>query len=136
MSAQSTSLLGYGLYFIDVFACVLFCLTLALIGARFGHERTVAVDLPDMKRPDASGTALAAPSITVRSRAGELEIFFEGERLTLRDLERRLREATPPALMVRAEESPLSRVVAVAHEAGVLDIQLAYEVTREEDRPR
>ena len=72
MSAQSTSLLGYGLYFIDVLACLLFCITLALIGARFGQERTVAVDLPEMKPADASGTALAAPSITVRSLAGML----------------------------------------------------------------
>ncbi len=136
MSAQSTSLLGYGLYFIDVFACLLFCITLALVGARFGQERTVAVDLPDMKRRDASGTALEAPSVSVRSRAGELEIFFEGERVTLDEFETRLRGSTPPALVVRAEESPLARVVAVAHEAGVLDIQLAYQAKRSAEPSR
>ncbi len=43
MSARPTSLLGYGLYFIDVLACLLFAITLTLAGARFGHERTVAV---------------------------------------------------------------------------------------------
>ena len=36
MSAPSSPL-GLGLYFIDVLACLLFCLTLALVGARFAR---------------------------------------------------------------------------------------------------
>ena len=40
--------LGSGLYFIDVLACLLFCLALALVGARFGNEHSVEIEVaPD-----------------------------------------------------------------------------------------
>ena len=55
MSAQSTSLLGYGLYFIDVLACLLFCITLALVGARFGREQSVELELPRIEQSAVEG---------------------------------------------------------------------------------
>ena len=127
MSAQSSSLLGYGLYFIDVLACLLFCITLALVGARFGHELTVPVDLPRLEKGERTGTGLDGPSIAVRSESGELRFYLEGKNVTLEELEARLRAAPPPSVTIRSEESALSRVIAIAHAAGVTDIQLAYE---------
>ena len=136
MSAGTSSLLGYGLYFIDVLACLLFAITLALVGARFGHEQTVAVDLPEMERAPGRGTDLSGPSIVVRSDGDRIRILLEGEPLTLPELAARLRRAPPPSVVVRSEESTLSNVIAVAHAAGVHDIRLAYEARRSGgDRP-
>jgi biopolymer transport protein ExbD len=126
VSTQSTSLLGYGLYFIDVLACLLFCIVLALVGARFGTEQTVAVDLPRMEAAAEPGGDVSAPSITLRSEGQELRIYLEDEAMTLAELEARLRSAPPPSVVVRSEDSTLSSVIAVAHAAGVHDIQLAY----------
>ena len=129
MSA-ATSPLGVGLYFIDVLACLLFCITLALAGARFGREASLEIELPELDASAAAGAVLSAPALSVRGAGDEAVIFFEGERVTLADLEARLRAATPLAVVVRSEESALSRVIAVAHAAGVADIQLAYEAAR------
>ena len=136
MSAQSTSLLGYGLYFIDVLACLLFSVVLALVGARFGQEQTVSIDLPRMEPAASTGSDVAAPSITLRSEEDELRIYFEAEAVTLAELEERLRLAPPPSVIVRSEESTLSNVIAVAHAAGVHDIQLAYAVASTEKGER
>ena len=133
MSARSTSLLGYGLYFIDVLACLLFAVSLALVGARFGHEQTVPIELPRAERSDAVGSDVPQVSIAIRSSQDGPEIFLGEERLALDALEARLREAPPPAVVVRSEASTLSRVIAIAHGAGIRDIQLAYEVEREEE---
>ncbi len=130
MSAQSTSLLGYGLYFIDVLACLLFCITLALVGARFGREQTVALELPRMERTDGGGSDLSGPSIALRGEGEALEIFLDGERVTLDELAARLEGAPVPSVVVRSEASSLTRVIGVAHAAGVHDIQLAYETAR------
>ena len=127
MSARSTSLLGYGLYFIDVLACLLFCLTLALVGARFGRERSVELDLPHIEQSSESGADLPGIAVSVRSGEAGLEIFYEDERVSLSELETRLRRAPPPSIVVRSEESTLARVIAIAHGAGVHDIELAYE---------
>ena len=127
--SDSASPLGVGLYFVDVLACALFCITLALAGARFGREASVAIDLPELERSATRGAALSAPSVAVRGAGPAAELFFEGEPVTLEALEARLRAAPPPAVVVRSEESMLSRVIAVAHAAGVSDIQLAYEAT-------
>ncbi len=128
MSAHAS--MGVGLYFIDVFACTLFCLTLALVGARFGHEVTVPLDLPRTDATAASGSDLSGPSIAVRLREGEIELFFEDEPISFEELEQRLRAAPPPSVVVRSEESALARVIGVAHAAGVHDIRLAYETAR------
>ncbi len=128
MSAQAS--MGVGLYFIDVFACALFCLTLALVGARFGNEMTVPVDLPRMDAPAAKGSDLSGPSIAVRLHEGEIELFFEEEPVSFEELERRLRDAPPPSIVVRSEQSALARVIGTAHAAGVHDIRLAYETAR------
>ena len=130
MSAQSTSLLGYGLYFIDVLACLLFCITLALVGARFGREQTVALELPHMERTDGGGSDLSGPSIALRGEGEALEIFFDGERVTFDELSAQLEGAPVPAVVVRSEASSLTRVIGIAHAAGVHDIQLAYETAR------
>ena len=130
MSARSTSLLGYGLYFIDVLACLLFAITLTLAGARFGHERTVAVELPDTDPIAGPGPDVTAASIVVRIGESGLEILFEDEPVTPEELGRRLREAPPPSVVVRSETSTLASVIAIAHAAGVPDIALAYEAKR------
>lgn len=126
MSAQSNSLLGYGLYFIDVLACLLFCVTLALVGARFGLERTVTVELPELERASGSGTDLTGATITLRSEGDALEIFLDDERVDFEALAERLERTHLPSVVVRAEASSLTRVIAIAHTAGVHDIQLAY----------
>jgi biopolymer transport protein ExbD len=135
VSAQSTSLLGYGLYFIDVLACLLFCVTLALVGARFGREHTVPVELPRAPETAGSGSDLAGVAIAIRTEGAEPAIYLESERVSLSELEERLNRAPPPSVVVRSEASTLARVIAIAHAAGVLDIELAYEAeSRKEER--
>jgi biopolymer transport protein ExbD len=130
VSAQSTSLLGYGLYFIDVLACLLFCITLALVGARFGREQTVALELPRMERTDGGGSDLSGLTIALRGEGEALEIFLDDERVTIDELAARLTGAPVPSVVVRSETSSLTRVIGIAHAAGVHDIQLAYETAR------
>jgi len=125
---STPSPVGFGLYFIDVLACLLFCLTMALVGARFGREQTVAVDLPRIEGSDRSGADLVSRTISLRSEGEQLEVFLGEARVSLEELEARLRSEPPPSVVVRAEESSLARVIAIAHGAGVHDIQLAYAV--------
>jgi hypothetical protein len=125
VSARSSPL-GSGLYFIDVLACLLFCLTLALVGARFGREQTVEVDLPRIDAVTPGGAALSGRRIAIREQAGELRIHLDGERVSFDELEAQLRAAPPASIVVRSETSTLARVVAIAHAAGVHDIELAY----------
>ena len=127
MSAQSTSLLGYGLYFIDVLACLLFSITLALVGARFGHEQTVPVELPELASAGGAGDALDGATITLRAEGDALELFFNDQRVGFDELAERLGRDLVPSVVVRSEESSLTRVIGIAHAAGVRDIQLAYE---------
>ena len=112
MSAASP--MSLGLYFIDILACLLFCLTLALVDARFGREVTVPVELPQLEKTAAAGTDLLGVEIVVREAPVEA-------------LGARLADAPPPAIVVRSEASPVTRVIGAAHAAGVHDIQLAYE---------
>ena len=128
MSA-SASPLGRGLYFIDVLACLLFCLTLALVGARFSREVTVPVELPKLPEPAQQevGGDLSGSTIVLRGGAEALEVFYDGDPLSLDELAARLAEAPPPSVVVRSETSPLARVIGAAHAAGVHDIRLAYE---------
>lgn len=135
MSAPTTPL-GYGLYFIDVLACLLFCITLALAGARFGHEDSVAIELPELDRRGAPGAAVDAVSIAVRGQGDRLELFYRDEPIAIDALERLLRSDPPPAVVVRAEATGLSRVIALAHAAGVPDIRIAYETSLETGKER
>ena len=130
MSAPSP--LGLGLYFIDVLACLLFCLTLALVGARFGREVSVPLDLPQLPRSAAAGSDISGAAIVVRSADGGLELFYEDESVSFQQLEARLTAAPPPSVVVRSEASAVARVIGAAHAAGVRDIRLAYEVARGE----
>jgi hypothetical protein len=130
VSAQSTSLLGYGLYFIDVLACLLFCITLALVGARFGREQTLELELPRMQQSGGSGSDLSGPTIAVRGEGEALEIFLDGERVGIDELAERLSRAHVASVVVRSEASSLTRVIGIAHTAGVRDIQLAYQTAR------
>ena len=129
MSADPRSHVGYGLYFIDVLACVLFCLALALVAARFGREQTVAVDLPEMAASERAGTDLSGSSITVRGAGDAVSIELDGERVSLAELDAQLRATRPLSVVLRSEASPLSEVVAIAHGAGVHEIRLAYDAT-------
>jgi biopolymer transport protein ExbD len=116
-----------GLYFIDVLACLLFSLTLALVGARFASEHTVAIELPEAAPADDSGSALDALVVTIQPGAGGPALWVENEALDFAALEARLQSAPPAALLIRSEANAISRVIAIAHGAGVPDIQLAYE---------
>jgi biopolymer transport protein ExbD len=126
MSARAP--LGAGLYFIDVLACLLFCLVLALVGARFGTEHSVEIDLPELAAGEQQGASLTEREITLRERDGRVEIWLDGEPVGLEELSVRLEAETPPSVLVRSETSLLSRVVGIAHDAGVREIELAYEV--------
>jgi hypothetical protein len=125
MSAASP--MSLGLYFIDILACLLFCLTLALVDARFGREVTVPVELPQLEKTAAAGTDLLGVEIVVREAPDGVEIFYEGEPVSVEALGARRADAPPPAIVVRSEASPVTRVIGAAHAAGVHDIQLAYE---------
>lgn len=122
--------MALGLYFIDVLACLLFCLTLALVDARFGREVTVPVELPRLDAEAVAGAALAAAEVVLRPNAAGVEVFYEGEPLGLDELAARLAAAPPTALVVRSEETPVTRVIGAAHAAGVHDIQVAYDARR------
>ena len=119
--------LGRGLYFIDVLSCLVFGLTLALATARFGTEQTVEIELPEAERVQSRGSQLTAREIRVRSDANGVVLELDGELLSFEELEVRLRDAPPPAVVVRSEASVLGRVMALAHAAGVRDVELAYE---------
>jgi hypothetical protein len=129
---STPSPLGLGLYFIDVLACLLFCLTLALVGARFGREVSVPLDLPRLPPSSAAGSDISGAAIVVRSGQDGLEFFYEEERLSFQQLEERLSAAPPASVLVRSEESAVARVIGAAHAAGVRDIRLAYEVAKDE----
>ena len=129
MSASSSPM-GLALYFIDVLACLLFCLALALVGARFGREVTVPVELPRLDRSDVVGSDLATTVIHVRSRSAAPEFYFDDDPVSFESLKSRLATAAPLSLVVRAEASAVARVIGAAHAAGVEDIQLAYEVRK------
>ncbi len=125
--STSGSPLSFGLYFIDVLACLLFCIPLALVGARFGRERIVELELPELPRDAHAGSDLSGPTISVRNVGDRVEVYLDGEAVTLDVLEVRLRAAPPSSVVLRSEASPLSGVIAIAHAAGVRDIRLAYE---------
>jgi len=130
VSAQSSSLLGYGLYFIDVLACLLFCVTLALVGARFSRERTVELALPEIERAAGTGSDLTGTTIALRNDGDALELTIDGEVVGWEELEERLSAETLPSVIVRSEASSLTRVIAIAHTAGVRDIRLTYATAR------
>jgi len=121
---NGASPMALGLYFIDVLACLLFCLALALVGANFRRETTVPLELPRL--PAAAGPDLPGVSIALRDGENGPELFYEGEPVTVGDLAERLAAAPPPSLVLRAETSVLTEVIGLAHAAGVHDIQLAY----------
>jgi biopolymer transport protein ExbD len=125
--------LGAGLYFIDVLACLLFCLVLALVGARFGHEHSVELDLPELASAQEGGASLTERQIALRERDGRVEVWLDGVPLSLEELALRLEAETPPAVVVRSETSLLSRVVGIAHDAGVRQIELTYDVDPKAD---
>jgi len=125
---------GFGLYFIDVLACLLFSLTLTLVGARFSRETTVPVKLPDL----ASSAGLAgepeAVSLTIRREGGVTRYYLEERALSFEALGDALRDEPPAALRIRAEETELARVIGLAHTSGIHDIELTYETRGHQGR--
>ena len=132
MSAGSP--IALGIYFIDVLACLLFALTLALVDARFGSETTVSVDLPDLAAGAGPGGALESTEVLLRESPEGVEAFLDGEPLALAALLHRLDEAPPLSLVVRAEQTPVTQVIGAAHAAGVREIEIAYEAVEEDAR--
>jgi len=124
MSARSP--LGYGLYFLDVLACTLFCLAFTLVSAKVSGETATPVELPRSGEAGVRGSALPAASLVVRGDAESPELLLDGEPVDLAGLEARLRRAPPAALRVHGEDSPLLRAIAIAHAAGVFEIELAH----------
>ena len=129
MSGPSSPV-GYGLYFIDVLACLLFCLTLVLVGARFSSETTVPVDLPELAGVGGSEAPPEMLAVTIREEAGTTRFYLGDRALSLPDLADALRRDAPEALQIRSEETALARVIGLAHASGVRDIELAYETRR------
>ena len=130
--------LGFGLYFIDVLACLLFAIVLALAGARFDREQRVAVQLPPIERSDHSLDAapeLLTQSITLREEADGAQIYLGEEPISLAELKQRFEQAPPPGVVLRSEASLLTEVVALVHSAGVHDLQIAYEIQAQEVQP-
>lgn len=115
---------GLGLYFIDIFSCVLFCLTLALVGARFGRETTLPITLPQVEKADRGIGDLPETTLTLR----EGEIYWQDEAVEESELEARLVAEAPPAVVLRMEASVFTRALAAARAAGVSDIRVAYEI--------
>ena len=126
--SQALPLPRSALYFIDILACLLFCLTMALVGARFASDHAVEIELPTAPAASDAGASLDAETITIRRGAGGVEFWLADESLSLAELETRLQHAPPLAVLIRAERSPLSEAITAAHGAGVHDIQLAYEL--------
>jgi len=121
---------GYGLYFIDVLACLLFCLVLTLVGARFSRETTVAVDLPEIAGATGAAAAPDALAVTIREEADGTRFYLEDRPVSLEALGAALRARAPEAIRIRSEATALARVIGVAHESGVRDVELAYEIER------
>jgi len=117
---------SFGLYFIDIFACVLFCLTLALVGARFGRETTLPVSLPQIQK--AQGEIGDLPEATLTLREGL--VYWQDELVPEDDIEARLIAEAPPALVLRMEASAFTRALAAARAAGVFDVRVAYDVAK------
>ncbi len=69
--------------------------------------------------------------MTLRGTGDELAIFLDEEPTSVAELRARWTELPPPAVVLRAEDSALGRVVALAHEVGVEVIELAYDLQRE-----
>lgn len=132
-AAKEASPMALGLYFIDVLACLLFCLTLALVGANFRRETTVSLELPRMPEGVAPGPELSGVAITLRDGDAGPELSWDGELVTVEELGERLSSAPPPSVVLRAETSLLTEVIGLAHAAGVHDIQLAYARARKEE---
>ena len=132
MSGRSP--VGFGLYFIDVLACLLFCITLTLVGARFSRETTVPVDLPELAGAAGLAGEPEAVSVTIRRESGATRYYLEDRRVSFDALGRALRDTPPAALRIRAEETALARVIGLAHESGIHDIELAYETRVSERR--
>jgi len=130
VSARSP--VGFGLYFIDVLASLLFAITLALSSARFSHETTVPVNLPELAGEAGRGAAPETVSVTIRREDGRARYYLEDRALSFEALGARLRAAPPEALQIRAEETALGRVIGLAHESGIHDIELAYQTRRGE----
>jgi biopolymer transport protein ExbD len=125
-----------GLYFIDVIACLLFCLTLALVGARFSREHSIEIELPQAPpRGGEAGSSLDPEVVTIGVGPSGPVLYLGEEALDFSALEARFRADPPVAVLIRAEPTPLSRVITMAHGAGVSDIQLGYETVSEEDAP-
>ena len=94
--SRSGSPVGYALYFIDVLACLLFCIVLTLVGARFSRETTVAVDLPEL---DGSAGVAGRPdalSVTVLEEDGRARFFLEDRPVSFVELGAALRRSARP----------------------------------------
>ena len=117
---------GFGIYFIDIFACALFALTLTLVSARFGRETQVPIDLPEMADGGDAPSAVPPVSITLRERDGSTRVYWADEAIADDELVARLRRERPPAVEIRMDASPLTHVLAAIKEAGVEDVRVAY----------
>ncbi len=125
--SRAASPLHYSLYFVDVLACLLFAITLSLVGARFAVERTAPIELPRTEGGAGGIAPAVASEVSLARGPGGTELHFDGEPVGWDELEARLRATPPGALVIRSEASDLARLVAIAHASGVPAIRVAYE---------
>ena len=97
-------------------------------------DAAIVKSLPRLESEAAPGTDLASAEVVLRAVPGGVEAFYEGEPLGLDALAAQLAAAPPLALVVRSEETPMTRVIGAAHAAGVHDIRLAYDAVKEGGR--
>ena len=134
MRARSPT--AFGIYFIDIFACALFALTLTLVSARFGRETHVPIDLPEVDEAAGPAPAAVPPvAITLRGEEGRTVLYWADEVLGDDELAARLAREQPPAVEIRMDASPLTHVLAAVHEAGVEDVRVAYTALTPEPAP-
>jgi len=130
MSAHSPS--SYGIYFVDILACVLFTVTLSLVSAHFGRETQVPIALPELAQAGPAPAGVPPVPITVREEDGVTHLYWQGDAVSVEELRQRLAREHPPAVEVRMEASPLTRVLAAVHTAGVEDVRVAYRSSGEQ----
>ena len=131
MRARGTS--AFGIYFIDIFACVLFALTLTLVSARFGRETHVPIDLPETSSQGAAPAEVTPVAITLRDEEGQTRVYWNDETISDDELIARLDRTHPPAIEIRMDASPLTHVLAAVQEAGIEDVRVAYRATATAD---
>ena len=127
---------GVGLYFIDIFACTLFCLSTrprrcALLARALDRDRAAPRPKPKRGRATPRRATAGHEPIAVTLRTSEQrhrDLLGRGGRdARTASAIRASPRPSPRSSLFRLEASEFTRAVGLAHEAGVRNIQIAYE---------